>query len=82
MPSYLNTSLVQNQKSYACTEEGYDSVVSSSTPTDRDLFAQQTGQLLLTLGHMLMNVPAFNAHIQPSTGKRLIALGNKLSARK
>lgn len=80
MSSHLNSSLVQDQKTYACIEEGYASETSS--PTDRDLFTRQTGQLLLALGHMLINVPAFNAHIQPSTGKRLISLGKKLSAQK
>jgi len=82
MSSHLKSSLVQDPKTYACTEEGYEAASSSSLPTDRDLFTRQTGQLLLTLGHMLIALPAFNAHIQPSTGKRLISLGNKLSARK
>ena len=82
MSSNLNSSLVQDPKTYACIEEGYGSTTASSSLTDRDLFTRQTGQLLLTLGHMLMNLPAFNAHIQPSTGKRLVSLGNKLSARK
>ena len=82
MSSHLKPSLVADQKTYACTEESFGSVADSDAFTGRDLFTQQTGKLLLTLGHMLMNLPAFNAHIQPSTGQRLISLGNKLSVRK
>ena len=80
MSSHLKSNLAQDQITYACAEEGYES--DSSAPSGRDLFTHQTGQLLLALGHMLINVPAFNVHIQPSTGKRLISLGEKLSARK
>ncbi|MBI5934962.1 MAG: hypothetical protein HY867_14750 [Chloroflexi bacterium] len=82
MSSHLKCNLAQDQITYACAEEGYGSASASSAPSNRDLFTHQTGQLLLALGHMLINVSAFNAHIQPSTGKRLIALGKKLSAQK
>jgi hypothetical protein len=82
MSSHLKSNLAQDHITYACAEECYGSVAISSTPNNRDLFTRQTGQLLLALGHMLIHVPAFNAHIQPSTGKRLISLGKKLSARK
>lgn len=82
MSSHLNANLAKDQITYACAEDGYGSASDSSTPNDRALFTHQTGQLLLALGHMLLHVPAFNVHIQPSTGKRLISLGKKLSAQK
>ncbi len=82
MSSHLKSNLAHNQITYACAEEGYGSASDASTPRGRDLFTHQTGHLLLALGHMLIHVPAFNAHIQPSTGKRLISLGKKLSAQK
>lgn len=63
------------QKVYAC--EGTD----CGSSCEHERIAQQTGQLLTTLGHMFVNLPAFNQHINHGTGELLISLGNKLSAR-
>jgi hypothetical protein len=49
-----------------------------SLSSERDLLTHQTGQLLTTLGHMFVNLPAFNSHIDQNTGELLISLGKKL----
>jgi hypothetical protein len=48
----------------------------------RDLFTEQTGQVLLELGNMFLNIPPFNDHIDRTTGELLISIGNKLRTRK
>jgi hypothetical protein len=48
----------------------------------RDLFTDQTGQVLLELGNMIVNIPPFNDHIDRNTGELLISIGNKLRMRK
>ena len=79
MSGNMNSHLIQNRKTYACDDTNCGPAEQIAAPLERDLFAQQTGQLLLTLGHMLVNVPPFNSHIRPATGKRLISIGRKLA---
>ena len=81
MSSNLTSNLVRNQKNYACTDENCGSLANFVAPANRDLLTRQTGQLLVTLGHMFVNLPAFNSHIDQGTGKLLISLGRKLTRR-
>lgn len=82
MSNNLPMNLIRGQKAYACTEENCGYAQEPAPSTGRDLIARQTGQLLVTLGHMFVNVPAFSNHIDQSTGELLISLGGKLTARK
>mgnify|MGYP001249994478 CR=1 FL=1 len=50
--------------------------------TTRNLFAHQTGQVLVTLGTLFKHVPPFNETIEQSTGETLITIGKKLKSTK
>jgi len=56
-----------------------DFAVSTS---ERNLVTHQTGSLLVTLGKMFITLPAFNNHIDNSTGELLINIGRKLKKTK
>ncbi len=82
MSSNLSTSLVRGRKVHACADADCGSIGEPTFSSERDLLARQTGQLLVTLGLMFVNLPAFNGHIDPGTGELLISLGRKLTAHK
>jgi hypothetical protein len=67
---------IEKQKVYSCADSAGESIVQTSTL--RDLFTNQTGQTLVTLGKMFVNIPPFNDHIDRNTGQMLIAIGTKL----
>ena len=80
MSSCSQASMIDSQNPYVGTVTG-----SSSHPGDprpADLFTQQTGQVLLEMGNLFLNVPPFNEHIDENTGRLLISIGNKLKTRK
>lgn len=82
MSNNLSMNLIRDQKAYACSDANCGHAEGPAPSSGRDLIAHQTGQLLLTLGHMFVNMPAFSNHIDPDTGKLLISLGRKLKARR
>lgn len=51
-------------------------------PSTRNIFTQQTGQVLVTLGTLFKHVPPFNDTIDQSTGDTLISIGKKLKSAK
>jgi hypothetical protein len=75
----MSNNLIEKQRVYICTDRT-DATESASTST-RDLFTEQTGQALIALGKMFVNVPPFNAHIDSNTGEMLISIGKKLKKR-
>ena len=78
-----STLFIENQRVYACTDSGCSSSVQASvSPSARDLFTRQTGQLLTEIGSMFVNVPPFNDHIDRNTANLLISLGKKLQSKK
>lgn len=52
------------------------------TSPARDLFTQQTGQVLLELGTLLNNIGPLDEHVDRNTGDLLISIGSKLMTRK
>jgi len=84
MSSQYRTNLIEKQKVYACAEAGYASSDEQTTLSSsaRELFTQETGNVLVTLGNMFVNVPPFNGHIDRNTGNMLISIGRKLKAKK
>jgi len=81
MSSHNRTSLLESHKLYACADAPCAAETGSTSSATRDLFTQQTGQALIALGKMFVNVPPFNDHIDQNTGKMLISIGNKLKKR-
>ena len=63
-------------------EEFTKATVASDLTSARDLFTHQTGQVLVEIGSMFINIPPFNDHVDANTGNLLISIGNKLKARK
>jgi hypothetical protein len=79
MTSNTRTDFVEEQQAWACVDQARDSDVRSfHASSARDIFTGQTGQALITLGKIFVNVPPFNDHIDRSTGQLLISLGKKL----
>ncbi|MEW6405581.1 MAG: hypothetical protein AB1649_27625 [Chloroflexota bacterium] len=74
----MSSNLVKNQQVYACSDADCTTQSDSVSPTPRDLFTEQTGQALIALGKLFVNVPPFNDHIDRSTGDMLISIGKKL----
>lgn len=77
MENSSQTGVMDNQASLleaVAAESGHSPV--------RDRFTDQTGQVLLELGNMFLNIPPFNDHIDRNTGELLISIGNKLRTRK
>ena len=75
--------LIENQNIYMIKDAEYSQVTETShSASARDLFTHQTGQVLIEIGTMFINIPPFNDHVDPTTGDMLIAIGNKLKARK
>lgn len=56
-------------------------VTSKMSSQARDLLSQQTGQLLIEMGHLFLHTP-LNEHIDPKTSDVLISVGKKLKSRK
>ena len=79
MSCNTRTNLIEQQKVYACTDAACASDIEADSPAAvRDLFTAQTGQALITIGKMFVNVPPFNDHIDHNTGQMLISIGRKL----
>jgi len=56
--------------------------IEAVNPSDaRELFTNETGQVLLALGTMFLYIPPFNEHVDRKTADLLISIGNKLKAR-
>ena len=67
----------------SCSDEHATSYADSSISTsERNFVTHQTGSLLVTLGKMFITLPAFNNHIDNSTGELLIDIGRKLKKTK
>ena len=79
MKTILNNSHQVRSCSDAHAAPYADSAVSTS---ERNFVTHQTGRLLVTLGKMFITLPAFNSHIDNSTGKLLINIGRKLKKTK
>ena len=83
MSNRPHINLIENQNIYMLQDTEYSEATEVSSPASaRDLFTRQTGQVLVELGHLFINVPPFNDHVQPNTGQLLISIGNKLKAGK
>lgn len=67
----------QNSTAYMDSSDTTD----AQPTTVRDLFTQETGQILEAIGKMFMNIPPFNDHIDQNTGRMLISIGKKLKKR-
>jgi len=74
----MSINLIEKQKVYACTDKSDAAQAVSASSSTRDLFTEQTGQALIALGKMFVNVPPFNDHIDQNTGRMLISIGKKL----
>jgi hypothetical protein len=59
---------------------GTDAQSSLSAPA-RDLLTHQTGQVLVEIGNMFINMSPFNEHVDRNTGDLLISIGNKLKSK-
>ena len=79
----MTTILNNNHQACSCSDAHAapyaDSTVSTS---ERNFVTHQTGRLLVTLGKMFITLPAFNSHIDNSTGELLINIGRKLKKTK
>ena len=83
MPNRPHINLIENQNIYMIKDAEYSQVTETSDPaTARDLFTHQTGQILVEIGNLFINIPPFNDHLDPNTGNLLISIGNKLKTRK
>ena len=75
--------LIENQNIYMLKDEEFSKATAISGPASaRDLFTHQTGQVLVEIGNLFINIPPFNDHVDANTGNLLISIGNKLKARK
>jgi len=74
----MSINLIEKQKICACTGKTDAAQAVSASSATRDLFTEQTGQALIALGKMFVNVPPFNDHIDQNTGRMLISIGEKL----
>lgn len=83
MSNRPHINLIENQNIYMLKDEEFSSVTAVSSPASaRDLFTHQTGQVLVEIGNMFINIPPFNDHVDANTGNLLISIGNKLKAGK
>ena len=83
MSNRPHINLIENQNIYMLKDAEYGKATESSDPASaRDLFTHQTGQVLVEIGNLFINIPPFNDHVDSSTGNLLISIGNKLKARK
>lgn len=83
MSNHPHINLIENQNIYMLKDAEYDKAAETSVTTSaRDLFTHQTGQVLVEIGNLFINIPPFNDHVDSSTGNLLISIGNKLKARK
>ena len=83
MSNRPHINLIENQNIYLSKDAEYSKAAEISGPAStRDLFTHQTGQVLVEIGTMFINIPPFNDHVDANTGNLLISIGNKLKARK
>ena len=83
MSNHPHINLIENQNIYMIKDAEYSPITETSDPVSaRDLFTYQTGQVLVEIGNLFINIPPFNDHMDSSTGNLLISIGNKLKARK
>ncbi len=83
MSNRPHINLIENQNIYMLKDEEFSDATAVSSPASaRDLFTHQTGQVLVELGNLFINIPPFNDHVDPNTGELLISIGNKLKAGK
>ena len=83
MSNRPHINLIENQNIYMLKDEEFSKATATSgLVSTRDLFTHQTGQVLIEIGNLFINIPPFNDHIEPNTGDLLISIGNKLKARK
>ena len=83
MSNRPHINLIENQNIYMIKDEEYGQATETSQSSSaRDLFTHQTGQVLVEIGNLFINIPPFNDHVDASTGNLLISIGNKLKARK
>ncbi|MCI0551836.1 MAG: hypothetical protein L0287_12850 [Anaerolineae bacterium] len=83
MSNRPHINLIENQNIYMLKDAEYSETTETSSPASaRDLFTHQTGQVLVEIGNMFINIPPFNDHVDSNTGNLLISIGNKLKARK
>ena len=83
MSNHPHINLIENQNIYMLKDTEYNEATKASVNTSaRDLFTHQTGQVLVEIGTMFINIPPFNDHVDANTGNLLISIGNKLKARK
>ncbi|HEX6270158.1 MAG TPA: hypothetical protein VFZ43_07985 [Anaerolineales bacterium] len=83
MSSCSHASLTEGKSSYMRPDAGSNSDMRESRPSyARDVFTHQTGQILLEIGTLFINIPPFNEHVDRNTGHLLISIGNKLRSRK
>ena len=83
MSNRPHINLIENQNIYMLKNEEYRGTAAVSSPASaRELFTHQTGQVLVELGNLFINIPPFNDHVDPNTGELLISIGNKLKAGK
>lgn len=79
MCSCSQTSLNERQNCYLPPVAEPDS--SREELGSAELVTQQTGQILLEIGNLFINMPPFNEHIDEKTGRLLISIGSKLISR-
>lgn len=72
------SNLIDKQKTFICPGRTDTAQTGSTSSVTRDLFTEQTGEALIALGKMFVNVPPFNDHIDQNTGRMLISIGKKL----
>ena len=83
MSNRPHINLIENQNIYMLKDEASSKdIATSGASSARDLFTHQTGQVLVELGNLFINIPPFNDHVDPNTGELLISIGNKLKAGK
>jgi hypothetical protein len=83
MSNRPHINLIENQNIYLSKDAEYSKATEiSGSASTRDLFTHQTGQVLVEIGTMFINIPPFNDHVDANTGNLLISIGNKLKARK
>lgn len=72
----MTSNFIEKQKSSTYMDSS--GTTDTQPTTVRDLFTQETGQVLEAIGKMFINIPPFNDHIDQSTGRMLISIGKKL----
>ena len=75
-----STTLARQQEMYARAENQRGSTEEAALlVAERDLLTQQTGNFLVGLGQVFVNVPFFSSHVSQATANRLISIGKKLA---